>query len=110
MLEIIIYGLIWCFAMYGILVMIQEVIRNNTYKKLENNINMIMTVKNVENEIESYIRDFQYDGRYNCSLTIIDLDSQDETMCILKELEKENENLRVFNKVEGENYLHMQVG
>ena len=48
MLEIIVYGFIWCFAIYGILVMIQEIIRNSTYQKIEENVKLIMTVKNVE--------------------------------------------------------------
>ena len=37
MLEIIIYGLIWCFAVYGILVMLQEITRKSTYRKIEEN-------------------------------------------------------------------------
>lgn len=52
MLEAFIYGIIWCFAVYGILVMIQEVTRNNTYRKIEENVKLIMTVKNAENGIE----------------------------------------------------------
>lgn len=105
MLEIIIYGLIWCFAMYGILVMIGEIVHKSTYRRIEDNIELIITVKNAQNSIERYIRDLSY----NENLTVIDLDSQDETMCILKELEKENTNLKVLNKVEGENYLKMQI-
>ena len=105
MLEIIIYGLIWCFAMYGILVMIGEIVHKRTYRRIEDNIELIITVKNAQNSIERYIRDLSY----NENLTVIDLDSQDETMCILKELEKENTNLKVLNKVEGENYLKMQI-
>ena len=58
MLEAFIYGIIWCFAVYGILVMIQEVTRNNTYRKIEENVKLIMTVKNAENGIENYIKDY----------------------------------------------------
>ena len=57
MLEIFIYGLIWCFAIYGILVMIQEISRKSTYKRVEENIKLIMTVKDVEDGIENYIRE-----------------------------------------------------
>ncbi len=44
MLEIFIYGIIWCFAIYGLLVMIQEITRNTTYKKIEENIKLIMSL------------------------------------------------------------------
>ena len=109
MLEIIIYSLIWCFAVYGILVMIGEIIHKNTYRKIEDNIKVIMTVKNVENGIEGYIRDLFATGNFYNDLVIIDLESEDDTMCILKELEKENTNLKVLNKIDGKNYLKMQV-
>ena len=38
MFEIVIYGLIWCFAIYGILVMMQDLARNSTYRKIEENV------------------------------------------------------------------------
>lgn len=109
MLEIIIYGMIWCFAIYGILVMLQEIFRNNTYRKVEENVKLILTVKNVENGIENYIRDLSFGRNFYNNLVIIDLDSDDETMCILKELEKENINLKILNKKEGEIYLKNQI-
>ena len=88
MIEIIIYGIIWCFAIYGILVMIQEIVRNSTYKKIEENVKLIVTVKNVEDGIENYIRELSFGRNFYNNLVIIDLDSEDETMCILKELER----------------------
>ena len=92
MLEIFIYGIIWCFAIYGLLVMIQEITRNTTYKKIEENIKLIMTVKNVEDGIENYIREISLGRNFYNNLVIIDLDSDDDTLKILKELEKENIN------------------
>lgn len=109
MLEIIIYGIIWCFAIYGILVMMQEITRNNTYKKIEENVKLIMTVKNVENGIENYVREISLGRNFYNNLVIIDLDSEDETLGILKELEKENINLKILNKVEGKEYLKKQI-
>jgi hypothetical protein len=109
MLEIIAYGLIWCFAVYGILVMLQEIMHKNTYKKIANNMEFFMIVKNAEDGIENYIRDICVNGSVLNSLTIIDLESEDDTMCILKKLEKENENLCVLNKIDGEKYLLTQV-
>ena len=109
MLEAFIYGIIWCFAVYGILVMIQEVTRNNTYRKNEENVKLIMTVKNAENGIENYIREVSLGRNFYNNLVVIDLDSEDETLCILKELEKENINMKVLNKDEGKDYLKKEI-
>ncbi len=105
MLEVIVYGIIWCFALYGILVMIQEIIRNNTYHKIEENIKLIMTVKNVENGIENYVRELSFGRNFYNNLVVIDLESEDDTVCVLKELEKENINMKILNKEEGKKYL-----
>ncbi len=105
MLEIIVYGIVWCFAVYGILVMIQEIIRNNTYHKVEENIKLIMTVKNVEDGIENYVRELSFGRNFYNNLIVIDLESEDDTICVLKELEKENINMKILNKEEGKKYL-----
>ena len=109
MLEALVYGIIWCFALYGILVMMQEIMRNSTYKKIEENVKLIMTVKNVENGIENYVRELSFGRKFYNNLVIIDLESDDETLCILKELEKENINLKVLSKSDGESYLKRQI-
>ncbi len=109
MFEVIVYGLIWCFAIYGILVMIQEILRNNTYKKIEENVKLIVTVKNVENGIENYIRELSFGRNFYNNLVIIDLDSEDDTLCILKEMEKENLNLKILNRADGAEYLKREV-
>ncbi|MBQ7409947.1 MAG: hypothetical protein IJW20_01005 [Clostridia bacterium] len=109
MLETVIYGLIWCFAVYGILVMLQEIVRNSTYQKIEENVKLIMTVKNVENGIENYIRELNMGRNFYNNLVVIDLDSDDDTLCILKELEKENINLKILSSSEGKEYLAKQI-
>ncbi len=109
MLELIVYGLIWCFAIYGILVMIQEITRKSTYKRIEENIKLIMTVKDVEDGIENYIRELNMGNNFYNNLVIIDLGSKDDTLCILKELEKENINLKILDKNEGKEYLENQI-
>ena len=109
MLEMIIYGLIWCFAVYGILVMLQEITRKSTYRKIEENVKLIMTVKDVENGIENYIRELNFGNNFYNNLVVIDLGSQDDTLCILKELEEENLNLKILDKEEGKEYLSKQV-
>lgn len=109
MLEIIVYGLIWCFALYGILVMIQELTRKSTYRKIEENVKLIMTVKNVEDGIENYVRELSMGRNFYNNLVIIDLNSTDETLSILRELEKENINLKILTEQEGKNYLENQI-
>ena len=105
MLELIIYGVIWCFAIYGVLVMLQEITRNNTYHKIEENIKLIITVKDVEDGIENYIRELSFGRNFYNNLIVIDMDSKDDTWCILKELEKENINMKILSKDEGKDYL-----
>ena len=89
--------------------MIQEITRNTTYKKIEENIKLIMTVKNVEDGIENYIREISLGRNFYNNLVIIDLDSDDDTLKILKELEKENINMKVLSKIEGKSYLEKQI-
>lgn len=109
MFEAIIYGIIWCFAIYGILVMIQDITRNFTYQKVEENVKLIMTVKNVEDGIENYIRELKFSKNFYNNLVVIDLDSTDDTLDILRELEKENINMKILNKKEGKEYLNKQI-
>ncbi|MBR3614871.1 MAG: hypothetical protein IKL55_06820 [Clostridia bacterium] len=109
MLEMIVYGLIWCFAIYGILVMLQEITRKSTYQKVEENVKLIMMVKNVEDGIENYVRELKMGNNFYNNLVIIDLDSQDDTLCILRELEKENINLKILDKQNGKLYLENQI-
>lgn len=105
MLEAVIYGIIWCFAIYGMLVMIQDITRCNTYKKIEKNVKLIMTVENAEDGVENYIRELKFGNNFYNNLVVIDMDSKDDTFKILKELEKENINLKILDKKEGKKYL-----
>lgn len=109
MFEAIVYGIIWCFAVYGILVMIQDITRSFTYQKVEENIKLIMTVKDVEDGIENYIRELKFSKNFYNNLVVIDLGSTDDTINILKELEKENINMKILTKTEGKEYLNNQI-
>ncbi len=109
MFEFLFYSIIWCFAIYGILIMIQEISRKNTYRKIEENVKLIMTVKNVENGIENYIREISFGENFYNNLVVIDLNSNDETFCILKELEKDNINMKVLDKNAGKEYLKNEI-
>lgn len=109
MLEAIVYGIIWCFAVYGILVMLQDITRSLTYKKVEENVKLIMTVKDAEDGIENYIRELKFSKNFYNNLVVIDLGSKDDTLDILKELEKENINMKILTKSEGKEYLEKQI-
>ena len=109
MFEAVIYGVIWCFALYGILVMIQDISRSFSYQKIEKNIKLIMTVKNAENGIENYIRELKFSKNFYNNLVVIDLGSNDDTVEILRELEKENINIKILTKEEGKKYLNNQI-
>ena len=64
-----------------------------------------MTVKNVEDGIENYVRELSFGRNFYNNLIVIDLESEDDTICVLKELEKENINMKILNKEEGKKYL-----
>lgn len=109
MFEAIVYGIIWCFAIYGILVMIQDITRSFTYQKVEENVKLIMTVKNVEDGIENYIRELKFSKNFYNNLVVIDLGSTDDTLDILRELEGENINMKILTQTEGKEYLNKQI-
>lgn len=106
MLNFIVELVIWVFCIYGLFSVIQDCVNFNTYKKLEENIKFVMTVKNVENGIEEYIRELTFGRNFYNNLIVIDLDSEDDTMNILHKLEKEKFNMKILNKEEGEKYLY----
>ena len=89
--------------------MIQDITRNYTYQKVEKNVKLIMTVKNVENGIENYIRELKFSKNFYNNLVVIDLESTDDTLEILRELEKENINMKILTKSEGKEYLNKQI-
>ena len=68
-----------------------------------------MTVKNVENGIENYIRELKFSKNFYNNLVVIDLESTDDTLEILRELEKENINMKILTKSEGKEYLNKQI-
>ena len=105
MVETIIYIIIWCFAVYGFFSLIQDINRNSTYKKIEENVKIVMFVKNVENGIENYVREISCGRNFYNNLVVIDLESKDETLKILKQLENECLNIKILNKEEGKKYI-----
>ena len=64
-----------------------------------------MTVKDVEDGIENYIRELSVGKNFFNNLIVIDMESRDDTVKILKELEDENINLKILEKQDGKVYL-----
>lgn len=109
MFDFLIQLVLWILCIYGLFSMIQDCVNEKTYKKLEENIKFVMTVKNVENGIEEYIRELTYGRNFYNNLVVIDMDSEDDTKEILQKLEREKFNMKVLDKQEGEKYLLKMV-
>lgn len=105
MVEFLMQLVLCILCLYGLFSIIQDCVNFNTYKKLEENIKFVMTVKNVENGIEEYIRELTYGRNFYHNLVVIDMDSEDDTMEILHKLEREKFNMKVLDKEEGQKYL-----
>ncbi len=104
-MEFIVYLFVWIFCIYGILSLIQDKIRTKSYKTIQEKIKLILTVKDVEDGIENYIRELSFGKNFFNNLVIIDMESRDDTIKILKELEEENVNLKILEKNDGKDYL-----
>lgn len=105
MFEIIGQFVMWILCIYGLISIMKDIVNCNNYRKVEENISIIMTVKNVENGIEEYIRELSFGKNFYNHLVVIDKGSEDDTINILKKLEKEKFNMKVLNSEEGEKYL-----
>lgn len=105
MIELLVCGFMWCFALYGIFTVIQDIFRSYTYKKIKKNLKLILIVNNVEDGIENYVRELTYGNNFYNNLVIIDLASTDDTVKIIEELQNENINIKLLNKENGKDYL-----
>lgn len=106
MLNFIVEAIFWCFCIYGILSLIKDIIEESTYKKIQKNIKIILTVKNVESGIENYIRELKFGKNFFNNLVVIDLDSVDNTVEILNEIEKDCVNMKTLTRREGIDYIN----
>lgn len=105
MLNFVVRLVVWILCVYGVFSIIQDYIQSHTYRKIEENIKFVMTVKNVEDGIEEYIRDLTYGRNFYHHLVVVDMDSTDDTLKILHRLEREKFNMKVLEKEEGKKYL-----
>lgn len=100
MLDFIITTVIWTLALYGLFEIIKNVIYIfNCCKLRTNGTYVIIATKNQESQIENFIRVLMFRilyGKEDCVKNIIlaDLDSKDNTMEILKKLEKDYDGIQ----------------
>ena len=87
MFDFVIKVIFWIFCIYGLLSVIHDFINYNTYKKVNENIKLILFVKNVEDGIEQYIKELAFGGNFFNNLIVIDENSNDDTYAILHNLE-----------------------
>lgn len=101
--NFILNAILWTLALYGALEIIKTIINIYTYTNLKSDgIYVIIAVKNQENKIEGFLRNFLFRIIYGKEesikdVIIADLDSTDETAEILNKLAIEYDGLKVTN-------------
>lgn len=101
MAEFIFNGILWTFALYGLIEIIKTIINSCTYPNMTSDgIYVIIAVKNQENNIEGFMRSLLFRLLYGKEETIkdiivTDLDSTDDTIKILEKLAKDYECMKV---------------
>lgn len=101
--EFILNAILWTLALYGAFEIIKTIINIYTYTNLKSDgIYIIVAVKNQENKIEGFLRNFLFRIIYGKEenikdIIVADLDSTDETVEILNKLSREYEGLKVTN-------------
>jgi len=102
MSEFIINGIFWVLALYGLFEIIKNIIYICTYTNLKSDgIYVIIATKNQENKIEGFLRTFLFRLIYGKEelikdIIVADLESKDDTMKILTNLNKEYECLKII--------------
>lgn len=109
MLSFIVEVVIWILCIYGLLSIIKDIVDEASYKKVKNNTKLILTVKDVEEGIENYIRQLNFSKNFYNNLVVIDLESKDETFNIVQKLSEEGLNIKVLDRREGIEYLEKNI-
>ena len=105
MLKFILEILFWSLCIYGILSLAKDIFEASTYNKISHRVKLILTVKDVEEGIENYIRELNFGKNFYNNLAVIDLDSKDKTRDILQELQKDCMNIKILSTDEGRKYV-----
>lgn len=101
MWEFIINAIIWTLALYGLIEIVKTIIYVYSYTNLKSDgIYVVVAVKNQENKIEGFMRSILFrllygKEEYIKNIIVADLDSNDNTLGILKRLQKEYDNIKI---------------
>ncbi len=109
MLNFIVEVIIWVLCIYGLLSIIKDVMEEHSYKRIKHNVKLILTVKDVEDGIEDYIRQLNFSKNFFKNLVVIDLDSKDKTLDIIKKLTDEGMNIKLLEREEGIEYIEKTI-
>ena len=103
MLDFFTNGVIWIFAIYGLIEIIKTIYYICTYTKLESDgIYFIIAVKNEEEKIEAFLRSILFrmlygKEEYIKNIIVTDLDSTDNTKEIIEKLSKDYKNINLLD-------------
>ena len=99
--DFIFNTILWTLALYGLFEIIKTIINIYTYTNLKSDgIYVIVAVKNQENKIEGFLRNFVFRLIYGKEeqvkdIIIADLNSNDDTNKILNKINKDYEFIKV---------------
>ena len=113
MLDFALTSILWILALYGLIEIIKTIIHIHKCPKISfNGTSFVMTVRNQENNIEYFLKLFIYKILYyNLNIPeiiIVDLDSTDNTIKVLKEFAKDFYFITVLTFDEYKNLLMSQ--
>ena len=103
MIDFILNMLLWVFAIYGLIELIKNIYYICSCTNLRTDgIYLIVACKNQENNIEAYMRSIFFrlvygKEEYIKNIIVTDLNSNDNTMEILKKLQKEYKQMKIIN-------------
>ena len=109
MLNFIVEVVIWVLCVYGLLSIIKDILEEHSYKRIKHNVKLILTVKDVEDGIEDYIRQLNFSKNFFKNLVVIDLDSKDKTLDIVRKLTDEGMNIKLLERKDGIEYLEKTI-
>lgn len=109
MLNFIVEVVIWVLCVYGLLSIIKDILEEHSYKRIKHNVKLILTVKDVEDGIEDYIRQLNFSKNFFKNLVVIDLDSKDKTLDIVRKLTDEGINIKLLERKDGIEYLEKTI-
>lgn len=103
MVDFVLNLLLWTCAIYGLIEIIKNIYYICSATNLKNEgIYLIIACKNQENNIEAYMRSVLFrlvygKEEYIKDVLVSDLNSSDETLEILKKLQKDNKSIKIMN-------------